>query len=125
MGRTHPELVIEPLVSQARSMEIEVERGTLDCAVIAGRAGRQRIGSQVLCSVAFSWMASPRLKVRGMLSSQSMPRYPVIGPNSLSGQAQSFEELLSVMDAPGDRLIQCNSLNAIVELTVAGVGIGS
>ena len=36
MARTHPELVIEPLVSQARSMEIEVERGTLDCAVIAG-----------------------------------------------------------------------------------------
>lgn len=123
MARTHPELVIEPLVSQARAMEIEVERGTLDCAVIAGRATRQRMGSQVLCSVAFSWMASPRLKVRGVLSSHSEPRYPVIAPNALSGQAQSFEELLSVIDAPGDRLIRCNSLNAIVELTVSGAGI--
>lgn len=123
MTRAHPELVIEPLVGQARSMEIEVERGTLDCAVIAGRASRQRLGSQVLCAVDFSWMASPRLKIRGVLSPQSVPRFPVIAPNSLSGQAQSFEELLSVMDAPGDRLIRCNSLNAIVELTVSGAGI--
>ena len=123
MARNHPELVIEPLVSQARSMEIEVERGTLDCAVIAGRASRQRLGSQVLCSVSFCWMASPRLNVRGVLSAQSAPRYPVIAPNALSGQAQSFEELLAVMGAPGDRLIRCNSLNAIVELAVSGVGI--
>lgn len=123
VARSHPELVIEPLVSQARSMEAEVERGTLDCAVIAGRSSRQRLGSQVLSSVAFCWMASPRLNVRNVLSAQSLPRHPVIAPNALSGQAQSFEDLMTSMDALGGRLIRCNSLNASVELAVSGVGI--
>lgn len=39
-----PDLLIEPLVSQARSMEMQVERGTLDCAVIARPHGAPGAG---------------------------------------------------------------------------------
>lgn len=120
----HPGLVIEPQVSQARSMEAEVERGTLDCAVIAGSPTNPRLGSQVLCSVAFSWMASPSLRLRAVvLTPETLSRHAVIAPSSPSGQAQAFGELLSLMQVRADRVIRCNSLNAIVELTVSGAGI--
>jgi DNA-binding transcriptional LysR family regulator len=120
----YPDLVIEPLVSQARSMELEVERGTLDCAVIAGHSMRRQLGSQRLCGVTFSWMASPNLKLRNvLLTPDTLRRYPIIAPNSLSGQAQAFNDWLSETGAVVDRVISCNSLNATVELTVAGLGI--
>ena len=41
----HPGLTVEPTVSQARTMEIEVERGDLDCAVIAGAPTRPQISA--------------------------------------------------------------------------------
>lgn len=124
VAAAHPHLVVEPLVSQARLMELEVEKGTLDCAVIAGHASRLQLGTQVLCSVAFSWMASPRMKLRNvLLTPEALRRYPVIAPNALSGQAQAFDDLVSMPGASVDRLIRCNSLNAIVELTVSGAGI--
>jgi DNA-binding transcriptional LysR family regulator len=124
LAAVHPHLAVEPLVSQARLMELEVERGTLDCAVIAGRVSRLQLGAQVLCSVAFSWMASPGLKLRNvLLTPEALRRYPVIAPNVLSGQAQAFDDLVSMPGEPADRLIRCNSLNAIVELTVSRVGI--
>ena len=120
----HPHLVVEPLVSQARLMEIEVEKGTLDCAVIAGHASRPQLGAQVLCSVAFSWMASPRLKTRNVvLTLEALRQFPVIAPNASSGQAQAFNDLLLLSGAPVDRVIRCNSMNATVELTVSGAGI--
>ena len=124
VAAAHPHLVVEPLVSQARLMEIEVEKGTLDCAVIAGHASRLQLGAQVLCSVAFSWMASPRLKPRNVvLTLEALRQYPVIAPNASSGQAQAFNDLVLLSGAPVDRVIRCNSLNAIVELTVSGAGI--
>jgi DNA-binding transcriptional LysR family regulator len=120
----HPGLVLEPSVGQARSMEAEVERGTLDCAVIAGSPMSPRLESQVLCSVPFSWMAAPGLRLRGMvLTPETLSQHAVIAPNSLSGLAHGFGDLLARMHARGDRLIRCNSLNAIVELTVSGAGI--
>lgn len=120
----HPGLVLEPSVGQARSMEAEVERGTLDCAVIAGLCSSPRLDSQVLCSVAFSWMAAPSLRLRTkVLTPDTVPGLPVIAPNSLSGLAGGFSELLARMHVRGGRLVRCNSLNAIVELTVSGAGI--
>lgn len=120
----HPNLAIEPTVGQARSMELDVERGTLDCAVIAGHTTRAHIASQLLCNVAFSWMASPNLKLRGvMLTPGTLRQHPIIAPNALSGQSQAFNDWLSMTGASVERVIRCNSLNAIVELTVAGRGI--
>lgn len=120
----HAGLVLEPSVGQARAMESEVERGTLDCAVIAGSATIPRLDSQVLCSVAFSWMAAPSLRLRAVvLTPETLAHHPVIAPNALSGLAQGFSDLLARMHVHGHRLIRCNSLNAIVELTVSGAGI--
>jgi DNA-binding transcriptional LysR family regulator len=124
VGADHPRLTIEPLVSQARAMELEVERGTLDCAVIAGHTTRMHLASQVLCGVAFSWMASPNLRVSNLpLTPDTLHSYTLIAPNALSGQSQAFNDWLSATGSVVDRGIRCNSLNAIVEMTVAGAGI--
>lgn len=123
----HPGLTVEPTVSQARTMEIEVERGDLDCAVIAGAPTRPQISAQSLASVAFGWMASPGLfeehfpgtvPLTGLLA-----RFPLIAPNTLSGQLQGFSDALTASGIPALRTIRCNSLHATVELTISGAGV--
>lgn len=122
--RDYPQFVINPLVSQARVMENEVERGTLDCAVIASHATRQNIASQPLRSVAFAWMASPQLKIpQRRLTLEALEKHALIVPNPLSGQSQPLHDWMAMANVRPNRLIQCNSLNAIVEMAVAGTGI--
>ena len=123
----HPGLTVEPTVSQARTMELEVERGDLDCAVIAGTPTRPQISAQSLGSLAFSWMASPGLfdeHFPGPIPlTDLLARFPLIAPNILSGQLQGFSDALTASGIPIGRAIRCNSLNATVELTIAGVGV--
>lgn len=121
---SHPDLRIEPLVSQARSMESQVERGTLDCAVIAGHTSRQTLASEKLCSVEFAWMVSPQMGIKArMLTPETLHQYPVIAPAAPSGQAQAFSDWLTTHSVRVERHINCNSVLAAVELCVAGVGI--
>ena len=123
----HPRLTVEPTVSQARTMELEVERGDLDCAVIAGTPTRPQISAQSLGSLAFSWMASPGLFDEhfpgSVLLTDLLARFPLIAPNILSGQLQGFSDALTASGIPIGRAIRCNSLNATIELTIAGVGV--
>lgn len=127
VAAVHPGLVIEPTVSQARTMEIDVERGELDCAVIAGVPTRPQVSAQSLGTIRFSWMASPKLFGPSTPATAHLDdllrNYPLIGPNSLSGQLQGFSDLLISSGTPINRSIRCNSLNAIVELTIAGAGV--
>lgn len=57
------------------------------------------------------------------LTPEALRGYSVIAPNALSGQTPAFDDLMSILGASADRLIRCNSLNAVVEVTVSRVGI--
>ncbi|AOS78011.1 LysR family transcriptional regulator [Hydrogenophaga intermedia] len=119
-----PALRIEPLVSQGRFMEAEVERGTLDCAVVAGIVPRRSLASQELPSVSFAWMGAPSLRIKGRtITPETLSTYPVLTFAAPSGQAQLFEEWVASTGATIDRVIGCNSIHAIVELAIAGVGL--
>ena len=101
-----------------------MERGTLDCAVIAGHTSRHTLVSDKLRSVEFAWMASPKMGIKArMLTPETLHRYPVIAPAAPSGQAQAFSDWIAAHGVRVDRLINCNSVFAAVELCVAGVGI--
>lgn len=119
-----PDLLIEPMVSLGRTMERLVERGSLDCAVIAGRATLATLAEQPLSSVEFDWMASAKLGLRRKeVTAEALERYPVIGLTSTSGHAQAFEDWVTASGGRIERMITCNSTHAIVELTVAGIGL--
>jgi DNA-binding transcriptional LysR family regulator len=126
VAAAHPDLVVEPTVSQARSMELNVERGELDCAIIAGVPTRATLAAQSLGSIRFAWMAAPSL-VDGFKTppglAELLTRHPLIAPNSLSGQLQGFADWMTAAGVAMNRVIRCNSLNAIVELTCAGAGV--
>lgn len=120
----YPELRIEPLVSQGRFMEMEVERGTLDCAVVAGIAPRRPLASQDMPSVPFAWMGSPSLHIKGRtITPAILSTHQVLAFAAPSAQGQLFEEWLASTGATVERIIGCNSIHAIVELAVAGVGL--
>lgn len=119
-----PDLVVEPMVSLARTMERLVERGTLDCAVIAGRTALGALASQHLCNVEFAWVASPALHLpRWEVTPSLLQSVPVIGPTASSGYAQAFGDWLAANGGRIERTVTCNSSHAMVELAVAGVGI--
>jgi len=123
-GQEYPQLRIEPLVSQGRYMEAEVERGTLDCAVVAGIVPRRPLASKELPSVPFAWMGSPSLGIKGRsITQEVLNAYPVLTFASPSGQAQLFDDWVSAAGMTIDRVIGCNSIHAIVELAIAGVGL--
>lgn len=124
LSEDHPQLRVEPMISQARLMEGHVERGTLDCAVIAGRTVRPALASDPLATVEFAWMASPGLGLRGRkLTREALQQHAVIAPASPTGQAQSFDDWLTTSGMEVAKPIHCNSVHAAVEMAVAGLGI--
>lgn len=123
-AQDYPDLRIEPLVSQGRFMETEVERGTLDCAVVAGIVPRGPLASEEMPSVQFGWMGSPSLRIKGRTITQEiLHEYPVLSYAAPSGQAQNFDEWVASTGMKIHRVIGCNSTHAIVELAIAGVGL--
>lgn len=120
----HPDLVLEPHVELTYRCEQRLERGELDFAIIPGPTTSTRLTSEPICELEYSWAASPeRLRAGTVLTPRHFVEHPVI---SLEPDAH-----LSVMVsrwAAGQKIdlphaLTCNSLSALAELTVAGVGI--
>lgn len=120
----HPDLAIEPQVGLSRSLDKLVERGELDLAVVVGAASGQALASHEVSTIKFSWLSSPaRLRAGTLLKAKQFQEHPVISSTSDSGLAMAFESWIAAHDIKVSQTITCNSLTAIIGLTVAGVGI--
>lgn len=120
----HPNLVLEPHVDLTHRCEQRLERGELDFAVIPGPPSSNLIVSEEIRELEYSWMSAPSLFAAGTaLTSRELLRHPVItlAPEAhLTGLADRWAAAQQ-MELP--RALTCNSLLALIELTVAGVGI--
>ncbi len=120
----HPDLVPKPQVGLGRSLERLVLRGELDFAVIAGPPALEGIADTPVGEVEFEWMASPRLLPRGShLDAAIFEQQPIIVSTTDSGLNATFEHWVNTSRLRVAHPITCNSLTAIVGLTVAGQGI--
>jgi DNA-binding transcriptional LysR family regulator len=121
----HPDLVLDPQVGLARPMERLVERGELDFAVVAGAPTIATLASQPVAELDFVWTSSPsRLKRGTLLRAAQFQEHPVISFSTQdSGLTAAFGSWVAAHDVKVRNVISCNSLNAIVALTVTGVGI--
>jgi DNA-binding transcriptional LysR family regulator len=120
----HPNLVLEPHVELTQRCEQRLERGELDFAVIPGPPASRLLASEQICELEYSWMAAPsRLAAGTVLTAQHFVEHPVITLVSdarLTGLANHWAAAQQ-LELP--RALTCNSLLALIELTVAGVGI--
>jgi DNA-binding transcriptional LysR family regulator len=120
----HPDLALAPQVGLGRNLERLVERGELDLALVAGSASSGAIASQYVSDVKFEWMSSPsRLRRGTLLKAAQFQQHPVISSSPESGLALAFESWAASYRMKVREVIVCNSLTAIIGLTVAGVGI--
>lgn len=120
----HPQLELKPQVGLGRSLERLVERGELDCAVVTGSVTSAAVASRNVAEVDFAWMASPALLARGtLLDAALFRRHPVISSTSDSGLTGALRNWTSANGVQICEVVTCNSLTAILGMTVAGVGI--
>lgn len=122
--KKHPDLNIRPQVGLGRSTERQVERGELDCAVIAGTPLSEHVASTEVAALDFAWMISPALAgTSRTLDARSFEQHAVISSAADSGLNLVLEAWQATHGVKLRRGTVCNSMTAIVALTVAGVGI--
>jgi DNA-binding transcriptional LysR family regulator len=120
----HPGLQLRPQVGLGKGMERLVERGEMDCAVIAGGTQSEQLGSKTLASVRFCWIMSPqRADGSRVLDAEGFARHPVISSTEDSGLNQVLGAWQESHQLKLRKSVVCNSMTAIIALTVAGVGI--
>lgn len=120
----HPDLRLQPQVDLALHLERRVMRGELDFAIAPGPSGESKLHSDVIAHVDFTWAAAPgRIRGRKPLTPAELVQHPLISMTEGSGLTRAFERWASEQGVHPQQTLGCNSLMAIVGLTVAGVGI--
>lgn len=120
----HPAVELKPQVGLGKSMERLVERGELDFAVVTGAVSTTSVASQTVAEVEFAWMAAPtRLRKGTLLHAELLKQHPVILSTSDSGLTTALRNWTAAHGVQMREVVACNSLTAILAMTVAGVGI--
>ncbi len=122
--KAHPRLVLQPYVDLARNLERQVARGELDFSVAPGPVEDSQLRAQTISQVEFSWIASPaRISAGTVLTAKDLEFLPLITMTEGSGLTRAFNSWAAEKDINMQRTVACNSLMAIVGLTLADVGI--
>jgi DNA-binding transcriptional LysR family regulator len=120
----HPELVLQPYVDLARNLERRVVKGELDFCIAPGPADNASIQGEVIGRVDFSWIASPsRFPAGSLLTGSDLQRHPVITMTEGSGLTRAFDAWAAEQGLQVQRSLACNSLMAILGLTLADMGL--
>ncbi|PLZ00134.1 LysR family transcriptional regulator [Burkholderia sp. WAC0059] len=121
----HPGLALEPYIDLAAGLERRLVRGEIDFAILPqSREVNSTLTSIPLATLEFAWMASPRRIPAGtMLNPRDIEQYPILTMTTESRLTAEYESWASSNDVHGKRVLACNSLSAIVGLTLADVGI--
>lgn len=121
----HPDLALEPYVDLAIGLERRLIRGEIDFAIMAqGAAENPMLTSVPLAVLEFAWMSSPkRIPAGTVLRPEDTERHPLLTMTTESRLTAAYESWASTNNVRGRRILACNSLSAIVGLTLEDVGI--
>jgi len=120
----HPDLILKPYVDLARNLERRVIKGELDFAIAPGPADPVAVQASMAGRVEFSWFAAPaRLPAGSVLTHEELALHPVITMTEGSGLTRAFDAWAAEQGLQVQRSLACNSLMAIVALTLADMGI--
>ncbi|SDV50779.1 LysR family transcriptional regulator [Chitinasiproducens palmae] len=121
----HPDLALEPYVDLAAGLERRLVRGEIDFAILPQSSEDNPMLSSVpLATLEFAWMSSPRrIPARAVLRSRDIMQHPILTMTAESRLTAAYESWAASNGVQGRRVLACNSLSAIVGLTLADVGI--
>lgn len=119
-----PECVVEPYVDVTSALEHKLEKGDLDCTVNLGCSTSPQLSSAKIGDMDYQWMAAPSRLSRGtFLRPSHFTQHPVISIDSESRLSSMVNRWVLDQGIESPRTLCCNSLTAMIALTIAGVGI--
>jgi len=123
--RNHPLLVVEPDIGLGQVLEVKLEEGEIDFAVIAGRSTRAAIASHVVGAVKFSWVCSPTLRqtIKPTADAAFDDAILITMPNT-AGSIRILDKWLIANNIRTYRRMTCANLGAVAGLLRQGLGIG-
>ncbi len=118
-------MALEPYVDLAAGLERRLVRGEIDFAILPQSSeDNPTLTSVPLAVLDFAWMSSPkRIPAGTVLKSEDIARYPILTMTAESRLTSEYESWAATNKIRGRRVLACNSLSAIVGLTLADVGI--
>lgn len=121
----YPKIMIEPEVDMSRSLYERLSEGSIELIIIPEAFRDPDLVSVHLADVENVWMAKPQVlkKKKGPVTLDQLVQYPILAQGARSGSGLYFSKWLKSQGVNVSRLISSDSLNAMLGLTVAGLGI--
>jgi DNA-binding transcriptional LysR family regulator len=123
--QAHPELTVQPQVSLGQALELRLEEGELDFAIIAGPSTRSTIASHIIGQAEFVWVCAPTLfESGGQASAADLAQTTLITLPNSAGTVRILDEWLTDHGAATGRRLICENLGAVAGLLKEGLGAG-
>ena len=121
----YPKIMIEPEVDMSRALFDRLREGTIELIIVPEAFRDHDIATVHLASVENAWMAKPNMVASGAtpMRLDQLVQYPILVQGSRSGSGLYFSRWLKGQGLSIARLISSDSLNAMLGLTVAGLGV--
>ncbi len=123
MRRDYPDVTLEPYVDVSAALAARLRAGEIEMAVMPLQLPGPEFTSMRLAEVAFSMMAAPDVVPTGRLTVEDLARLPVLAQSGGSGLTEVFDSWARLNGLSMQRVLASNSLVAISELVLAGLGI--
>lgn len=121
-AKEYPGLQLEPVIDTGVQMELRLESGELDFAIIAGASARNALRSYAIGSAHFSWVIAPGLAAENL--AQALQDWPLLTMPQGAGTHRMLEEWLGRTGGVVHRRLSCNTWGAVASLLVEGIGLG-
>jgi DNA-binding transcriptional LysR family regulator len=120
----YPMVALEPDVDLSHTLYDHLQDDAIDLIVIPETFSDPKISSLRLGEIENAWMASPSLvHTNRRLSLDELGRYTILTQGSKSGSGLYVGKWLKSEGIVMPQLFSCDSLVALLGLTVAGVGV--
>lgn len=124
-SRRYPQIQLMPEIDGGVTLHQRLGEGLLDLAIIPGPFWSREYDCVPLKSVHNVWMAGPQLDIdfSTELSPHDLVSYPVITQPINSALSHLYDAWFAEQGLSVKRLLTCNSLGLVAQLTMRGLGI--
>ena len=124
VSRSHPGVVVEVAVDTSETMQLLLERGSLDLAVIAGPVESAKLKAEPVGRVANAFVASPRLSLPiESVSARELARWPIISDRPGTHLHDATIGWFREEGAEPHQLHSCSHLPTRIHLAIEGFGV--
>lgn len=121
---TYPTVTIEPEIDMSRDLYDRLQDDRLDLIIIPNAFSDPQITAELLTENTNAWMASPKLvETQHTLSLSELAEYTILIQGSRSGSGLYVSRWMQSEGVIFPKVLSCDSLIALLGLTVAGIGI--